>query len=87
MEFLRKVIDDLANQKNDLGEIAIVTPNRRAGLFIRKYILENTNIKKPVWLPDLYSIQDFIGAVSDLDILDRLSLIFQLSFCSAFVKA
>ena len=78
MEFLKKVVDDLARQKIDFGEITIVTPNRRAGLFIKKYIQENNSIKKPVWLPQLYSVQDFIGAVTELDLLDRFSLVFQL---------
>jgi hypothetical protein len=78
MEFLRKVVEDLAKQKIDFGEIAIVTPNRRAGLFFKKYIQANEAIKKPVWLPELYSIQDFISSVTKLDLLDRFSLIFQL---------
>ena len=47
MEFLRQIVDDLAKQKIEFGEIAIVTPNRRAGLFIKKYIQENNCIKKP----------------------------------------
>jgi len=78
MEFLREVVDDLAGQKIDFGEITIVTPNRRAGLFIKKYIQENNTIKKPAWLPQLYSVQDFISAVTELDILDRFSLVFAL---------
>ena len=78
MEFLRGVVDDLAGQNINFGEIAIVTPNRRAGLFIKKYIQENDSIKKPVWLPQLYSVQDFISTVTELDLMDRFSLVFQL---------
>ncbi len=78
MEFLRKVVHDLAEKNLDLGELAIVTPNRRAGLFIKKYVQQHHSLNKPAWLPQLYSIQDFVSEVTELDLLDRFSLIFRL---------
>ncbi|MCK5145847.1 PD-(D/E)XK nuclease family protein [bacterium] len=78
MTFLEQIVDDLAKQNINWGETAIVTPNQRAGLFIKKSIMENAAILKPVWLPQFYSIQDFVGTVSNLDLLDNFSLIFKL---------
>lgn len=78
MEFLRRVVNDLTERNIDLGESAIVTPNRRAGLFIKKYMQQNRALKKPAWLPQLYAIQDFVSEASELDLLDRFSLIFRL---------
>ena len=71
MEFLAKVVDELARRTNDFGNYVIVTPNRRAGLFIKKYIQENKNIQKPCWIPELYSIKDFISVVSQLYLMDN----------------
>ena len=78
MEFLRQVIHDLARQKINWGEIAIVTPNKRAGLFLKQYILDCGEIPKPVWMPQLFSIQEFVSNISDLVLLDNLTLIFKL---------
>jgi len=78
MEFLRQIVDDLAERRIDFAETVIITPNRRAGLFLKKYIQEDERIRKPVWLPQLFSINDFISTVSNLDLLDRFSLVFEL---------
>lgn len=86
MEFLRRVVHDLADQSVNWGETAIVTPNRRAGLFLKQYILDHPDIPKPVWMPQLYSIQEFVSQVSDLTLLDNLTLIFKLYpvYCQVF---
>jgi hypothetical protein len=78
LEFLRKVAAELAEKMKDPADLAIVTPNRRAGLFLKKYIQENAAQKKPVWLPQLFSIEDFISRVSELELPDPFSLVFTL---------
>ncbi len=78
MEFLAKVMDELARRTNDFSNYVMVTPNRRAGLFIKKYIQENKKIQKPCWIPELYSIKDFISVVSRLYLMDNFSLVFRL---------
>ncbi len=78
MEFLAKVVDELADRNIDFSNYVMVTPNRRAGLFIKKYIQKNKKIGKPCWIPELYSIRDFIGIVSHLYLMDSLSLVFRL---------
>lgn len=78
MEFLAKVVDELVQRTVNFSSCVLVTPNRRAGLFIKKYIQENKKIKKPCWIPELYSIKDFIGVVSRLSLMDSFSLVFKL---------
>lgn len=78
MEFLRRIVTDLTDRGVDFRRTAIVTPSRRAGLFLRKYIHEHEGIPHPVWLPDRFSIQDFVAAVSSITLPDHLSLVFKL---------
>ncbi|MFO7888952.1 MAG: PD-(D/E)XK nuclease family protein [bacterium] len=78
MEFLAKVVDELAGRNIDFSNYVIITPNRRAGLFLKKYIQKNEKIPKPCWIPELYSIRDFISIVSHVYLIDNLSLVFRL---------
>jgi len=78
MEFLAKVVDELAGRNIDFSNYVMVTPNRRAGLFLKKYIQKNEKISKPCWIPELYSIRDFISIVSHVYLIDNLSLVFRL---------
>ncbi len=78
MEFLAKVVEELSYKNKDFSNYVIVTPNRRAGLFIKKYIQNNERINKPCWLPELHSIKDFIAVISQLYLMDNLSLVFRL---------
>lgn len=61
---------------NDLEGVTIVFPNRRAGLFFRKYLAEN--LEKPVWSPAIMSLEDFVKPLSAIQPLDKLSLVFKL---------
>ncbi|TYB31911.1 MAG: hypothetical protein FXF47_01755 [Candidatus Mcinerneyibacterium aminivorans] len=78
MKFLKKVVEDIISKDYELSNLAIVLPNRRAALFFKKYIQENNKIKKPIFAPDIFSIQDFIHEVSDKEMLSGLQQIFKL---------
>lgn len=56
------------------GEICLVTPNRRAGLFLRKHI--SGKVSKPTWSPSFLSIEDFVNRISGYQVVDNLSLMF-----------
>ncbi|MDZ7740617.1 MAG: PD-(D/E)XK nuclease family protein [Bacteroidota bacterium] len=74
--FLEKCVDQiLKSHKRGLGEICLVLPNRRAGLFIKKYF--SKKISAPVFMPGIFSIEDFITRLSGLNILDHLNLLFE----------
>ena len=51
-------------------------PSKRAIVFLKNYI--SKKIKKAVFLPKITSIEDFILEVSNLEILDNISLQFKL---------
>ncbi len=66
----------LKKYPDETGEICIVTPNRRAGLFIRKYFA--AAIDKPAWAPEILSIEDFINRISGYTVPDNIGLQFEL---------
>ena len=64
----------LEKHANLSGEICLVTPNRRAGLFLRKHLSKKVN--KPTWAPSFLSIEDFVNRISEYQVVDNLSLMF-----------
>jgi len=71
--FLEKLADEmLAGHGDDLASVAVVFPTRRAGLFFRRALA--AKIKKPVWMPEIFSIQDFIRSQAGAVIPDTLTL-------------
>ena len=65
----------LENHQDTTGDLCIVTPNRRAGLFLQKHIA--ANVSKPIWAPEVLSIEDFINKISELAISDKMGLLFE----------
>jgi hypothetical protein len=72
-EIAQIVIDKYQGRSEDL---MLVFPNRRAGLFFRKYLA--ARIDKPIWAPRVVGIEDFIKGMSDLKSADSLELIYRL---------
>ncbi|HNZ43729.1 MAG TPA: PD-(D/E)XK nuclease family protein [Bacteroidales bacterium] len=85
MEFLKKTADYLLkNHPEDFGSITVVLPNRRAGIFLKKYLSEL--IHKPVFLPKIVSIQDFVLGLSAMNMADEITLLVELYKSYAAVK-
>jgi hypothetical protein len=75
--FLSKIADKLVNfHSKEMEKYTIVLPSKRAIVFFKHYLSQK--IDGPVWLPKIYSIEDFIFELSDLNSLDNLSLQFKL---------
>lgn len=75
--FLSEVADHLLAKHGDhLGECTVVFPNRRAGLFLKKYLSQK--IENPVWSPEVKSLEDFLFQYSSIKKTDTLSLVFEL---------
>jgi len=75
--FLEELAEDILRRfGSDAGTLAVVFPNRRAGLFFRKYL--SSKISSPLWAPEIMSIDDFILRSSDLQPADRITLVFEL---------
>ena len=76
-KFLEHVADHLLTHHHaDLGECTVVFPNRRAGLFLKKYLSQR--IEKPVWSPSAVSLEDFLLRFSTIKKTDTLNLVFEL---------
>lgn len=77
MAFLEDVADHLlTNFQDRLGDCTVVFPNRRAGLFLKKYLSQK--VDKPVWSPRTLSLEDFLFSFSKTKKSDPLTLIFEL---------
>lgn len=61
---------------DSLSDCCIVLPNRRAGLFFKRYLAKKIN--KGIWAPEIFSSEDFIARVSGVEIIDNVSLLFEL---------
>lgn len=76
--FLKLVAGDLYNRFNGkLDNIAVVFPNKRAGLFFNQYLLENSG-NKPIWSPQYMTINELFGQCSELTAGDPILLVSKL---------
>ena len=75
--FLDKLAKHLYSTHGDnFSRICLVFPSRRAGLFFKQYV--SRIIDKPIWLPDIYALEDFVVYKSGLKLSDPLDLIARL---------
>ncbi len=62
--------------KENLNDFTFVFPNRRAGLFFQKYLAEI--IEKPLFSPQITTIDSCFTLASDLQLTDKISNLFKL---------
>jgi ATP-dependent helicase/nuclease subunit B len=75
--FLDKLAKHLySTHGTNFSRICLVFPSRRAGLFFKQYV--SRIIDKPIWLPDIYALEDFVVYKSGLKLSDPLELIARL---------
>lgn len=75
--FLDKLAKHLyATHGTNFSRLCLVFPSRRAGLFFKQYV--SKIIDKPIWLPDIYALEDFVVHKSGLTLSDPLELIARL---------
>jgi len=70
--------------KDKLDRVCVVSPNRRASLYLRKYLARL--IDKPVWLPEMLTIEDFAVKYSGYKLADTMSLLFELHAVHAKIE-
>ena len=76
-KFLIKTAEYLYRQYgNAISDICIVLPNRRAGLYLKKHLADL--IKKSIWAPFVFSIEDFMIRLSHLKVCDPTEVLFEL---------
>lgn len=75
--FLEKTVDYLhAKYGDDVSELCIVLPNRRAGLFLKTHF--SKKLKKTFWSPEILATEDFVSLLAELDVADSTTLLFEL---------
>lgn len=76
--FLKSVAEDIYNKFNGkLDNIAVVFPNKRAGLFFNEYLLQCSG-NAPIWSPRYMTISELFLQNSDMVIGDPILLISKL---------
>lgn len=75
--FLQQLADELFNTYgNGISDICLVFPNRRAGLYFRKYLSQR--LDTPHWSPEVFAIEDFVALKSGLVIATQPALLINL---------
>ncbi len=75
--FLAKTAQHLVSTYGDnFSDCCIVLPNKRAGLFLKQEL--SKLIKKPIWLPPILGAEDLIEKLSNTEIIDNLTQLFEL---------
>ncbi len=74
--FLSKLTDELINQFPDnLSDITIVLPSKRARVFLIENI--QSKLSKPIFTPNIVSIEEFIQEISGLRTIDSMEVLFE----------
>ncbi|MGE0568447.1 MAG: hypothetical protein AB7O73_10900, partial [Bacteroidia bacterium] len=82
--FLLSVVKYIKSKhESDLGKVCIVLPNKRASLYIKKYLFEV--YQKAIWIPTIISSEELILRISGLIKLDQVDLLSVLY--ESYVKA
>lgn len=75
--FLEYVARDIIRRfGTQLADVAVVFPNKRASLFLNKYLVQLAG--KPVWSPAYITISDLFRKHSALEVADHIELICRL---------
>jgi len=75
--FLKKTANHIMQTyADDISNICIVLPNKRAGLFLKQHF--STLIDKPIWLPEILGAEELIEQLSDVEIIDNVTQLFEL---------
>ncbi len=67
-KFLEIVAKEIYNSNQNLDEIFIVFPNKRSSVYFQREL--SNIIKTPLWLPKLFSIEDFLIEISNYKLID-----------------
>lgn len=75
--FLQRLAEEVyMNHHSELDKICIVLPSRRSGLFFKRFL--TGVIDQPVWLPEIYSIDDFVEQLTSTTISDPIRILMEL---------
>ena len=73
LAFLEETIRTIQNKHEDLSNCVLILPSKRAGGFLKNYLLKHTT--KTIFSPKIISIEEFIEALSGLKIINPEELL------------
>ena len=83
---LQRIAETFVREAGDkLQSYTFVFPNHRAGLFFRKYISQY--VQKPIFAPRVISINECFASLSDLLVVDQLTLLLRLYCVYSHLRA
>lgn len=74
--FIYDVLLDLKNKQIDISKLSFILPSKRAGTFLKKEL--SSVFKTTLFSPNIYSIEEFIEELSNLQKLNNIELLFEL---------
>jgi len=75
-EFLKYVAEKIASSHASFEDVAIVFPNRRASMYFTSHF--GGFFPAPVFAPQSFTIEEFVGSMSTRNVVDKLTLIQEL---------
>ncbi|MCF8327001.1 MAG: hypothetical protein K9I29_01780, partial [Bacteroidales bacterium] len=76
--FLGKVAREIIEKhQNNTHQLAVILPSRRAVAYLKKE-LRQSDFSGSMWLPDIFSIEDFVYAASGYEQIDPTALVIEL---------
>jgi ATP-dependent helicase/nuclease subunit B len=74
--FLQQIADDLISNYSDLDDLILILPSKRAGTILRTTLAKTSN--KTVFAPTVYSIENFVEHISQLETATQTEQLFAL---------
>ncbi|WP_299212784.1 PD-(D/E)XK nuclease family protein [uncultured Aquimarina sp.] len=74
--FLKEVISEVQKEDHNIGELIFILPSKRAGLFLKKELLEKY-ADQTFFAPIILSIEEFITQLSGLRQIDSTQTLFE----------
>ncbi len=74
--FISQILKELLAQGNNVSDLIFVLPSKRAGAYLRKELA--LMVDKPIFSPEVISIEEFSEKVSQLETIDSVHTLFEL---------
>ncbi len=76
--FLEQVLNTIDKEHGSFENMVFILPSKRAGSFLKKGIAKI--IGKPIFTPEIYSIEEFVGEISGLSTATNTQQLFELYY-------
>ena len=74
--FLENVLLQLEQKYDKIEDLTFVVPSKRASTFLKKHLA--SHLKAPIFSPSIYSIEEFVALIADLNYASNTELLFEL---------